>query len=87
MCYDAVPFWRITEHIRNHFFHSVSITTTSSATSEQGTVPEKPSRNEEPTKRKEEQTRKTASFRQISVSNGAQQADMYFWLSTRLNMK
>ena len=42
MCYDAVPFWPITEQLRIHSFHSFSSTATSTATSEYGAIPERP---------------------------------------------
>ena len=55
-----LPFWPTTEQFCIHSFHSFSSTSTSSATSKHGTVPES-SRNKEESNRNEERTRNTRS--------------------------
>ena len=56
-CYCAVYYGQLRNSFVFTHFQSDSSAATSSATSQNGTVPERPSRNEDPTSRIEEQTR------------------------------
>ena len=67
-----MPSWPITEEVRIQSFHSFSSTAKSSATSDYGTIPERPSRNEEPNSGKKERGRNTPSSRPISSSSEVQ---------------
>ena len=58
-------FMSSTGHFFNHLFLLISSTSTSSATSEYGTVAERLSRNEEQSSRNEERSRNTPSSSQI----------------------
>ena len=71
-CYYHVLRRPITDQLRNHSNHIFSSTAISSATSEYGAVPGRPSRNEEPISRNEEGTRNTPSSSLVSTSNEAQ---------------
>ena len=65
LCYDAVSIWSSTGQFPIHLLQLFSNTSTSSATSKNGTVAERLSRNEEQSSIHEERSRNTPSFNQI----------------------